>query len=317
METNYKQFSKLEIGEQNLKFWDETKVELQTFKPEGQNKEIRLFRKKGFDKFDLKAKIISRSGLAGFREPFEIEPWNQCLIDEANIYGTNVDKNKEAYIKGQISAEELMKETKMSVAKISKMGLVWVGRSQMVCHPDSLIYGEIDEIWYDEKTDTYFVGDTKSSSSVDKISYWYQLGIYIEILKELNPDKNISPIGMIDWVKIKTEKWVINRDFNENDWQNELAKSKQGWKATPNDPVYGARWIGKQHIPVEETNLVISRNLEEAKVLELARKDMKLLKDYNVSSVDSFKNLLNSNAEFQNENSQNQSMYNLLKESFN
>ncbi len=314
METNYKQFSKLEIGETNLKFWDETKVELNEFKPEGSDRVVRYFRKKGYGQWDKAAKIISRSGLSGFREPFEIEPWNQILIDEANVYGTAVDKDKEAYLKGQLSSEEIMKETKMSVAKVFGQNLVWVGRSQMVCHPDSLVYGEIDEIWYDESTDTYFVGDTKTSSSVDKIGYWYQLGIYIEILKALNPDKNISPIGIIDWVKIKTQKWVWDRTFDESKWQDELTKSKNGWTPTISDPVYRAKWNAKQDIELEETNLLIKRDLNEAKVLELARDDMQLLKDFNINSVDDFKNQLETNANFQSKNSELQARYNFIKD---
>ncbi len=314
MNTNYKQFSKLEIGEQNLKFFDESKVEIHAFTPQGQDREVRFFRRKEFDKWDKNGKIISRSGLTKFREPFEIEPWNQILIDEANVYGTKVDKDKEAYLKGQISSEEMMKETKMSMAKLTMAKLVWVGRSQMVCHPNSFIYGEIDEIWYDQETDTYYVGDTKTSSSVDKMSYWYQLGIYIAILKELNPGKNISPIGLIDWVKIKTEKWVMNREFNESEWAEDLNKSKNGWVATKEDRVYTARWNSKTPIQLEETNLLIQRNLEIEGILELAKKDIELLRKYNIHSVDEFEQLLFANREFHEENSLLQNEYNLIKD---
>ncbi len=315
METNYKQFSKLEIGEANLRFWDESKVELKEFIPEGSDRVIRFFRKKGFGQWDKQAKIISRSGLSGFREPFEIEPWNQILIDEANVYGTAVDKDKEAYLKGQISSEDIMKETKMSVAKIYKEGLVWVGRSQMVCHPDSLIYGEIDEIWYDESNDTYYVGDTKTSSSVDKVGYWYQLAIYVEILRQLNPDKNISHIGKIDWVKIKKQKWVWNRDFSESQWQDVLLTwDSFSDEQKRNHPVYKAKWNEKQDLdPMEETNLVIERDLDELGILSLAKEDIKLLADYKINSVDEFKSLLESNATFQNINSKLQARYDLIK----
>ncbi len=313
MNSNYKQFSKLEIGEANLKFWDESKVELQSFRPEGQDREIRFFRKKGFGKWDKEGKIISRSGLSGFREPFEIEPWNQILIDEANVYGTAVDKDKEAYLKGEISSEAMMKETKMSIAKITREKLVWVGRSQMVCHPESLVYGEIDEIWYDQENDIYYVGDTKTSSSVDKIGYWYQLSIYIEILRALNPGKNISSIGMIDWVKIKTEKWVFNRDFDQSKWLDELEKSKQGWTATSEDPVYRSRWNEKTPIPLEETNLIIKRDLEAEDILALAKDDLNLLRAYKINSVDEFKNRLETNEQFREHNAIMQQRYDSIK----
>ncbi len=301
-------YADFEFGNNNLKFWDENKVELNSFTPEGSTKVIRFFRKKGFTQWDKAAKIISRSGLSGFREPFEIEPWNQILIDEANVYGTAVDNNKEEALRGQINDALVMKETKMSVAKIMSQGLIWVARGQMVCHPDLLIYGEIDEIWYDAKNETYYIGDTKTSSSVDKMGYWYQLSIYIEILKKLNPDKNISYIGMIDWTKIKSKKWVYNRNFDESKWAEWIGKTP-----TPNDPVYKARWNEKKSIPVEETNLLIKRDLKRDKIIEQASKDIEFIRKWNISSVDVFKTLLETNDNFVSENNALQKEYDFIK----
>lgn len=300
-------YSDFEFGQKNLKFWDEDKVELQQFSPE-KNKTIRFFRKKNFEKWDKDAKIISRYVLSSFREKFEIEPWNQILIDEANKYGTLVDSNKEQALNGKIEDIDVIKETKMSVGKIMREGLIWVARSQMVCHPDSIIYGEIDEIWYDKKIDTYFVGDTKTSSSVDKIGYWYQLGIYIEILRALNPTKKISSIGIIDWVKIKTKKWVFDKQFNENDWKKWLNKEK----IDENDSVYRAKWTGQKEIEPEETNLLIKRDLETLGLLRLINDDFNLVKKYNIKSNEDLEyNNLN-NIEFRNINKINQQKYDEL-----
>ena len=306
-------YADFEFGQKNLVFWDKDKVELQSFTPEGRETEVRFFRKKNFDKWDKKAKIISRYGFSSFRDPFEIEPWNQILIDEANVYGTSVDKNKEAALKGDIQDWQVMEETKMSVAKmVNLQGWIWVGRSQMVCHPDSLIYGEIDEIWYDSKTDTYYVGDTKTSSSVDKMSYWYQLSIYIEILRKLNPDKKISTFGVIDWVKIKKEKWVYNRSFNEKDWSHWIGK-----EITKDDPVYRAKWNEKKSIPIEKTNLIVKRDLKENNILNQVIKDMELIKKYSITSVDEFKYNLENNSLFQKENRILQEQYDNIKKYLN
>ncbi len=302
-------YADFEFGKQNLKFWDENAVILQEFKPEGTDKVIRFFRKNGFTKWDKAAKIISRSGFASFREPFIIEPWNQILIDEANVYGSAVDNNKEEALRGMIKDDQVMLETRMSVAKIMKEEWIWVARGQMVCHPESLIYGEIDEIWYEPSTDTYFVGDTKTSSSVDKIGYWYQLGIYIEILKALNPDKNISPIGTIDWTKIKKEKWVFNRNFNEAEW----AQYKDDTNVTSEHPAYRAKWNEKTPLtPPEEINLLVKRNLDIEGVLDLAKADINLIRRYKISSVDIFNDLLNTNEEFNTENNNNQNLYDAI-----
>ena len=305
-------YADFEFGENTLNFWDDSKVELKQFTPEGSQRVIRFFRKKGFNEWSKEAKIISRSGFSSFREPFEIEPWNQILIDEANIYGTKVDENKELALRKKINNLEVMEETRMSVGKIISQGLIWVARGQMVCHPDSLIYGEIDEIWYDKEIDTYFVGDTKTASTVDKMTYWYQLSIYIEILRKLNPNKKISSIGMIDWVKIKSEKWVYNRSFNENYWSEWIGKDVKD-----SDPVYRARWNEKRPIEVEKTNLIIKRDLERDNILNQCIKDLEFIKKYNISSVDKFKEFLENDIVFKEENKNLQERYDFIKENLN
>ncbi|BDU67844.1 MAG: hypothetical protein TYPL_4970 [Candidatus Tyloplasma litorale] len=303
-------YADFEFGNRELKFFDESKVELKKFTPPGQKKEIRFFRKKGFNQYDPKGKIISRSGLSSFREPFEIEPWNQILIDEANNYGSKIDKNKEEALKGIISGNEVLLETKMSVGKMFlKQGFIWVGRSQMICHPDSIIYGEIDEIWYHKETDTYYIGDTKTSSSVDKLVYWYQLAIYIEIMRKLNPNKKISHIGKIDWVKIKNEKWVYNRDFNEKLWKEWIGK-----EVSEKDEVYRARWNEKISIPEEKINLIVQRDLEKEGILKLAQLDIDLLLRYNISSIQDFEEQIKINKTFLLENKKNQKIYDQISE---
>lgn len=301
-------YTDFDFGITTLKFWDDSRVELNSFIPKGTDRTIRFFRKKGFSKWDKEAKIISRSGFSGLRDPFIIEPWNQILIDEANIYGTLVDLNKEEALRGKIADNMVMKETRMSVAKIIGQGLIWVARGQMVCHPESLIYGEIDEIWYDQKINTYFVGDTKTASSVDKITYWYQLGIYIEILRALNPDKKISSIGMIDWVKIKKEKWVWNRNFDEKMWIDSIGK-----EVKKDDPVYRSKWNEKIPIETEEINLIIKRDLEKIEILDQVKKDLNLIKKFNISSVSVVKVLID-NKDFISENNILQKKYDILKE---
>ena len=304
-----KKYADFDFGNKNLIFYNKDKVEIHNFQPEGSERTIRFFRKVGFGQWDKGGKIISRYGFSSFRDPFIIEPWNQILIDEANKYGTLVDKNKEAALKGLISNDEVLKETKMSVGKIMQHDLIWVARSEMICHPDSLIYGEVDEIWYHEKSDTYYVGDTKTSSSVNKITYWYQLGIYIEILKKLNPDKNISVFGLIDWVKIKKEKWVYNKNFNKNDWLN-----VSGEQAKPTDPVYHARWTGKALLlNVEEKNSLVKRDLEKTNILEQVANDILLIQKFGISSVDVFQDKLSKDQDFISENNILQEKYNSLK----
>lgn len=302
-------YANFDKGNKDLIFWDETKVELKSFTPEGQDKEIRFFRKKNFNQWSEEAKIISRSGFASLREPFIIEPWNQILIDEANKYGTLVDENKEKALRGQISDEEVLKETKMSVAKIMKENLIWVARGQMVCHPDSLIYGEIDEIWYNEKEDTYYVGDTKTASQVNKMTYWYQLSIYIEILKKLNPTKKISSIAIIDWVKIKKEKWVYNKSFDENKWQSFI-----GEKVKPTDEVYKAKWSGKTPIsPIEETNLLIKWDVSKTGLSSQVIKEFDFIKKYKITSPKFFEEQLKINGDLKKENDNLQSSYDSIR----
>ncbi len=304
-------YADFEFGSKTLKFWDPEKVELREFTPEGSKKNVRFFRKKGFEKWDKNAKIISRSSFSSFREPFEIEPWNQILIDEANKYGTKVDINKEQALRKLISDDDVIEETRMSVAKMTRQNLIWVARGQMVCHPDSLIYGEIDEIWYHKETDTYYIGDTKTASSVDKMTYWYQLGIYIEILRALNPTKKISGIGIIDWVKIKTEKWIMNRNFNERDWQDWIGRKD----VSETDDIYRAKWVGKDKIEVEKTNLIIKRDLERDQIIKQVKKDLDFIKKYNITSANVFEEELEENVVFRSENKELQSNYNFIKAS--
>ena len=301
-------YANFEKGKSELIFWDDSKVELKSFIPNGSNREIRFFRKKDIDQWSEKAKIISRSGFSTLREPFIIEPWNQILIDHANKYGTLVDKNKEEALRGKIADEDVIKETRMSVAKIMNEDLIWVSRGQMVCHPDSLIYGEIDEIWYSEKEDTYYVGDTKTASQVDKMTYWYQLSIYIEILKELNPNKKISSIAIIDWVKIKKEKWVYNRNFDENKWKDWIGKEI---KST--DEVYEARWKEKKPLdPIEETNLLIKRDLSKMGLSSQIKDEFALIKEYGITSPKVFSSLISNNQEFKLTNTSLQNNYDLI-----
>ena len=301
-------YADFEKGNNDLIFWDKTKVELKSFRPEGKDKDIRFFRKKDHNQWSEEAKIISRSGFASLREPFEVEPWNQILIDEANKYGTLVDENKENALRGIIKDSEVMKETKMSVAKIVRENLIWVARGQMVCHPDSLIYGEVDEIWYSKEEDTYYVGDTKTASQVDKMTYWYQLAIYIGILRKLNPGKKISSIAIIDWVKIKTQKWVYNKNFDESKWKEWIGK-----EVKPTDEVYRSRWDKKVDIsPIEETNLLIKRDIEKMNLLDHIEKEFSLIKKYNITSPKVFNEILNSKETFKKENDVLQKNYDLI-----
>ncbi len=298
-------YADFEKGNNELKFWDSTKVELKSFAPEGQDKTIRFFRRKNISPWKEEAKIFSRSGFSSIREPFIIEPWNQILIDEANKYGTLVDKNKEDALRGKISDDKVLKETKMSVAKIMNEELIWVARGQMVCHPESLIYGEIDEIWYSEKEDTYYVGDTKTASQVDKMTYWYQLSIYIEILRALNPNKKISSTAIIDWVKIKKEKWVFNKDFDESKWKSFIGK-----KVTPKDPVYRSRWNDKKPLsPPEETNLLIKRDLSKIGLIDHIKNELNFIRKYQLTSPKSFEDLVKENSSLKEDNELLQSKY--------
>lgn len=303
---NYVDF---EFGKKSLVFWNKDKVSLLSFVDKKTNREIRYFRKIINDGSD--PKIISRSAFGLFREPFEIEPWNKILIDTANEYGTKVDKNKEAYLKNALKDEsEVMLETKLSIVKMKKYGFVWVGRSQMVCHPDSLIYGEIDEIWYKEDEDTFYVGDTKTASSVRKVTYWYQLGIYIEILRALNPGKKISSIGVIDWVKIKDKKWTVNRGFNENDWTSWIGNKD----ISKDDPVYNAKWTQVPLTPIETTNNIVYKDLEEVGVLEQVKNDLNFIKKYKIASSADFAKKLEENfSDIERENNNLQTNYDVLK----
>ncbi len=296
MSNPIKQFIDLEKGKE-LKYWDNDKVLLSRFVPKDSEKEVRIFRKKpedyftilknenlievanydngyisefvkpdgskleGYDAYNTVGKhlikIPSRSLMSSIREPFEIEPWNRVLVDKAVEYGQLVDNDKEAYLSGRKSGDEILIETKYALAKILKeTNLIWVARSQMVCHPDSLIYGEIDEIWFDQVENKYYVGDTKTSSAVNKIGYWYQLGIYIEILKRLNPSiaDNISNVAIIQWVRVQSEKWKMRDDFK--------LKDENGVFINPVKRYEYSKWIldnpeGKKPETIEKAKAVI------------------------------------------------------------
>ncbi len=254
--SNAKQFKNFEKSNE-LKFWNKDKVLLASFENKETKSLVRYFRKKpenfnqlleskglvevvgsdnisefkkggvllqGYDVHQNVGthllKIPSRTILSTIREPFEIEPWNQCLVDEAIKYGSKIDDNLEDYLTEKITGENLEMETKVALKNVvDKTDWKWASRSQMVCHSDAIVYGEIDEIWYSEKDDMFYVGDTKTSSSVDKLSYWYQLGVYIEILKSFNPEiaNKISSTATIQWVKFKGEKWKLRPDYNDKD----------------------------------------------------------------------------------------------------
>ncbi len=262
MEKAINQFKNFEYGKK-LSYWNNNKVLLASFIPQGQDNEVRFFRKKPDNWLELLntsnlkevvndksisefvkdngvalegfavhqqvgkhlGRIPSRTVLSEIREPFEVEPWNQCLIDSAIKYGSMIDDDKEQYLFEQKSGEDILMETKLSLAKVlQNTSLVWTGRSQMVCHPEGLVYGEIDEIWYDQQSNKFVVGDTKTSSSVNKIGYWYQLGVYIEILKQLNPElkDDISNTAVIQWIRIQNDKWSIRSDFADKDENGEF-----------------------------------------------------------------------------------------------
>lgn len=355
-----------EFGKQNLKFWDKNTAILKEFVLKDTGNKIRYFRKAGYGKFDKdpNAKIISRFGFSSFREPFIIEPWNQILIDEANEYGTSVDDNKEQVLfnnkidetileqivktidsdKTSLSKQlkeqkDILLETWMSVIKIMKKEWIWVGRSQMVCHPEALIYGEIDEIWFEPKTNTYYIGDTKSSSSVDKIGYWYQLSIYVEILRALNPDKNISSIGVIDWTRIKDFKWKVKesvkedvklslktiRNFPENKdlefselWakaeEHALSKFNGLIDVKPEDEVYAYKWEKNPLDNKAVVNEIVERDLTNEGILDLVKRDLDLIRKFKIASVDVFNSLLESNEDFKIENQSNQEIYDSIDE---
>lgn len=361
----YKKFINNEIR-MGLKFWDEEKVELKEFTPEGSDRVIRFFRKKvneqgaPYSQWDKEAKIISRSGFSNFRDPFIVDPWTQILVDDANIYGSMVDDNLEQYLEGKIDGSSLMMESKLSLAKVSQQhNLIWVGRSEMVCHPESLIYGEVDEIWYDEANDEYIVGDTKTSSSVNKIGYWYQLGIYIEILRQLNPDKKFSAIGYINWARIKDKKRKMNdnicpwsfctpdsckqqakydrelapehgpktflceaklRQLNEQGKLEEFIK-EQMMKEQPfeyseqevKDYIYNLKWKEFEDIEPETINQMVTRDIERDGILNQVIDDLNLIKEFKISSVDVFTELLNKDPKFEFVNSTLQRSYDEIK----
>lgn len=297
-----------ELGSRELKFYDNSKVSLEEFKTEGRT--IRYFRKKDNNKSGEELKIISRSAFYNFREPFIVDPWTKILIDEANIYGTAVDDNIEQTLNYELDGDvsKIMEETKSSIKDIAARKWIWAARSQMVCDPNSLIYGEIDEVWYDKASDTYFVGDTKTSSEVDKIGYWYQIAIYVEILRQLNPDKKISSIATINWRRIKTHRWVPNQDFNENDWDGTIDYNS----VKPTDPIYTAKWNKDNRLelnPPEVTNKFVERDLDVLKIIELASNDMKLIQKYDITSPVKFNQLLESNEDFKKDNMDLQSTF--------
>lgn len=239
-------------------------------------KEIRYFWFNAPNVFEYNKTVrkpSSRSAMFNNLEKFEIEPWNQILVDTANVYGSAVDDNIEEFYSYGLR-ENTMEETIMSISNMKDKRLVWVGRSVMVCHPEGYVYGEIDELLYSPEIDTYFVGDTKTSSSVVKGAYAYQLATYIEILRMLNPDKKFAPLGLINWVKIKDKKWVINKEFNEEEWkQFEGMDSKE----IKESPVYTAKWPNRVDCEKEYTESMIAFDLDAAQMTNLVRADWFLI----------------------------------------
>lgn len=268
----------------SLKLYDPSKVELKSFTT-AEGKTIRYFWYKYSTDFSENnnfnksvRKPSSRSAIYNNREPFEVEPWNQILIDESVVYGSKVDDNIEFFFENGYS-DDIMEETSMSVKTMLDHGLVWVARSAMICHPDGYTYGEVDEILYSPKDDIYYVGDTKTSSSVVKISYGYQLATYIEILRLLNPDKNFSPIGVINHVKKKDKKWEYNRDWKEQYRikTGELPPSIVDKETIKDHPIYRARWNNKKDIPMEYTRGIVNFNVDELQLTNLVRAEWHLL----------------------------------------
>lgn len=267
----------------NLNYYDPKVVNLNSF--EGENGNVRYFwfnhssDWKENSHFNKKiSKPSSRSQMFSNREPFSIEPWNQILIDEAAKYGSKVDDNIEDFYNGK--TDNLLVETEMSIDNILSNKLVWVGRSIMVCHPNGYVYGEIDELLYSPETDTYYVGDTKTSSSVYKASYGYQLAVYIHILRLLNPDKKFSSIGKINWVKVKSEKWKFDRQWDQKYQMNNGAMppkvvSKDEIK---DHPVYRAKWNGKTPLPKPElTKKIVDIDVQQLGLDKIVEADLYLI----------------------------------------
>lgn len=197
-------------------------------------------------------KPISRSAYGNIRDPFEAKPEIQIAVDEAVEYGNKVDDNIEAFVNGKLQEAEILPETLMTVDNLVDNGLVWAGRSLKICHPKGFSYGEIDELLYNPKTETFHIADTKTSSKIDKIGYYYQLASYVQILRELNPDKNISDIVYINWVKIKEDKWVMDKNW-EVKYKAVHGELPTG-KVDKEHPIYNAYFTGKQKLPVPKVN---------------------------------------------------------------
>ncbi len=230
-----------------LKYFDSNKFELRSFVPQGQTESVSFFGYKG----DMYRTVPSRSYLWGQRVPFEVAPEIQILIDEAAAYGTRVDNEIEQTILGEApNLATASSEVLDTIRNIALDELVWVDRSVMICHPDGLASGEIDELLYHPPTDTYFIGDTKTSSSVHKASYAWQIALYAEILRELNPGVKISSIGIINHVKYKYFKWMKN--------SGESASQPSAKKVDSTHPRYNALWTKGETF---ETPELVKRDL--------------------------------------------------------
>lgn len=323
-----------------LKFWNPNLTLLSSFIPKGQNNVIRFFRGKpknypnilkvgnieeviesnkesSFTKdgYELKGysihenigqhllKIPSRSVISEIREPFVVLPWDQVLVDDSIEYGSKIDDNLKNTLTIKDSNE--IEETKLTLDYIKeKTPFKWTHRSQMVCHNDAIVYGEIDDILYDSIEDKYYVTDLKTSSSADKKSYWYQLAIYIQILKSLNPQiaHKISNTALIKWTRIKTEKRIVHPNFNDknengefmniaknyeyNKWIIEESNSSQEAKTKAQDVISSieneilSRWEGRDNSPTPNHGIYFMKwqqnkePIDKIIVNELLEKDL-------------------------------------------
>lgn len=262
-----------------LNYYDADKFTIRSFRPEGKTEPVRWFTWSGTN-----LSVPSRSQIGGRREPFMVPPEIQILIDNSQVYGSKVDKDIEDFVQGKHkSPETMLQETLRTIENIEREGLVWVDRSVMVCHPDGLISGEIDELLYDPQTDTYFVGDTKTSSSVDKLSYWWQIAVYVQILKELNPDKNISAIGVINHVRYKYFKWECDRSVVDSQPSAESIK--------PDHPRYNIKWSkGETYdTPILDKSVIVKRDLELEGIMKMVKDELRFIKEVKDAFPDQFK----------------------------
>lgn len=298
-----------------ISFFNEANVILEKTKSKYTGKENERFIKADHPKEKRGAIIISRAQLSSFRSDYEdkLIPYEEIALEDRRDYGIMIEEDKNNVLSGKTDLEDARVETQNAINKVSERGLVWAAFNTTICDDEGNIYGEVDDIFYNEANGKYYVADTKTSKNPDTMYTWYQIAIYVYILNSLNKGK-FSEVAFINHQRHIEMAREIKDTFRKEDWED----YKVSKEILQNTEAYKAKYSDK-FIKLEEpeiSNALIERNIREMGLLDLIEKEIELIKEYNIKETNDFEQHVVLDEAFKVKNDEIQSLYNKIKEDY-